>query len=56
MDVAPVMATQVGEVDREAEPEVEAGQPDQDGALEALGEVRALRVPGHVPVLEDKCS
>lgn len=51
MNVAPVMVAQVCEVEGKADPEVEAGEPDQDGVLEALGEVWAVRVPCHIPVL-----
>lgn len=51
MDVAPIMAAEVGEVDGEAHPEVKAGGPGKDRVLEAGCEVRALRVPRQVPVL-----
>lgn len=51
LDVAPVMAAEVGEVDGEAHPEVKAGGPGKDCVLEAGCEVRVLCIPRQVPVL-----
>lgn len=51
LDVAPIMAAEVGEVEREAHPEVKAGGPGKDCVLEAGCEVWVLRVPCQVPVL-----
>lgn len=46
------MAAKVQEVHGEAEPEVNAGDPDQDCVLKAWGEVWVFCVPCQVPVLE----
>lgn len=52
LNVAPVMSGEIEEVEREADPEVAARHPHEDGVLKALGEVRVAGVPRDIPVLQ----
>lgn len=50
-DVAMAMVAEVDEVHGGTQPEVKAGQPHQQGVLEALGEVWVGSVPCAIPIL-----
>ena len=50
LNVAPVMAGEIEEVEGEADPEVRARHPHEDGVLKALGEVGVAGVPRDVPL------
>ena len=54
MYVSPVMTTKVQEVHWEADPQVNARNPDQDCVLKALGEVWIFCVPCQIPILGEK--
>lgn len=51
MYVAPVMTAKVQEVHREANPQVNARNPDQHCVLKARGEVWIFCVPCQIPIL-----
>ena len=52
LNVAPVMVGEIEEVEGEADPEVRARHPHEDGGLKALGEVRVAGVPRDIPLLQ----
>ena len=51
LNVAPVMVGEIEEVEGEADPEVIARHPHEDGVLKALGEVGVAGVPRDIPLL-----
>lgn len=51
LDVAPVMAREIEEVEGETGPEVETRHPCEDRVLKALGKVGVAGVPCDIPVL-----
>lgn len=51
LNVAPVMVGEIEEVEGEADPEVRARHPHEDGVLKALGEVGVAGVPRDIPLL-----
>ena len=51
LNVAPVMAGGIEEVEGEAGPKVRARHPHEDSVLKALGEVRVAGVPRDIPLL-----